>query len=362
MFAMVFGIFAASVLDGKYDLPTHLSRWLHRFNLFLWPVLALACAYFLLIGRIETGDVPRAEGFGYFSLNLTGVINGGNLIHLPQTLNLNPGQLYEDQSYLGLGVIGIILSALWLDRKNLVKRVLRSPALMLVLLGLYVFALSSDVYLGATRVYHYPDWLAEPLFASPLSQFRASARFFWPVGYALLFWGLAVILRRRWAVPVLAALLILQWVDLPRPFTPRPAGYTQAFNPDAPAWDRLFQDKRALYLYPTYYCGGDADFIGLPIVHLAAKDGLISNTTSVSRLTENCPNKVTQGLADWAPGTVHVFTRPDEYSTLFLANPDWCAERIEMAVCVPYANTEDRAFLAALDTLTVPAISHIFDP
>jgi hypothetical protein len=362
LLAMVFGIFIAAVFDGRYGFPSFKMRWLYRLNLLLLPVLLLSCAFAAFIGLDVLRGVPPAQGFGYFSMNLAGPFTGGNLIQFPASLTQVTGQLYEDQSYLGLGVMGVLGTALFVDARHLLKRFRRCPALGIVLLGSLIFALSSDVFWGAQRIYHYPSWLYDLISASPLIQFRASARFFWPLGYALLFWGLAVLLRKRWGIPLLVCLLIVQWIDLPRPFTPRPAGYADIFNPDLPAWDRLLKGKRALYLYPTYYCGGDVDGVGLPAVLMAATNGAASNTASVSRIADNCAEMAAQGLADMTPGTVHIFTRPAEYSQLLREHPDWCAQRVEMAVCVPDPGSQDRDFLKNLNELALPLASTLFFP
>ncbi len=360
--AMVLGIYVAAILDGRFALPTLKLRWLYRLNLLALPAVALVCAYAALIGLNTLQGLPPVDGYSYYSMNLTGPFYGGNLLHLPASLGPSSGQVYEDQSYLGLGLMGVIAAASWVERKDLLKRLWRCRALAVVLLGFLLFSISTDVYFGLERIYRYPTWLTDLILASPLSQFRASARFFWPVGYCLLFWGLAVILRQRWAVPVLAGLLVIQAVDVPKPFWPRPANYAQAFNPDFAAWDDLFQGKRSLYLYPTYACGGDADSIGLPAVLVAAKDGVTSNTASIARFTDDCAEKVALGLADFSSGTVHLFTRPAEYQAVLQEHPGWCAARPEMAVCIPYPDAKDRSFLAALDALALPKAPRFYSP
>jgi hypothetical protein len=362
LLVMVFGIYMAAILDGRYALPSLKAGWFLRFLLIILPILCLAFAYSLLIGLDALKGVPPADGFGYFSLNLMGPFYGGNLLHLPASLGPSRGQVYEDQSYLGLGLIGIIAAAVLLEGKNIFKQLWQFRTLVVVLLCFVIFGLSSAVYFGVDRIYNYPPWLTKQIMASPLSQFRSSARFFWPVGYGLLFWGLAVILKKRWAVPFLACMLLLQWIDLPKPFLPRPTGYTGAFNSDYAAWDNLFQDKRALYLYPTYYCGGDLDLVGLPAVLIAARQGVISNTASVSRFVDNCAEKAALGLSDLLPGTVHLFTRPAEYYHVFQEHPDWCAIRAEMAVCIPYPLEKDRIFLATIDHLTLPTKPRFYFP
>ncbi len=360
--AMVLGIYIAAILDGRFRLPTLKLQWLFRFNLLVLPVVMLACAYAALVGLNTLQSLAPVEGYGFFSMNLMGPLYGGNLLHLPASLGLSTGQIYEDQSYLGLGLMGIIAAAVWIDWKNIARRLWRFRTLVLVLVAFLWFAISTDVYLGLDRIYHYPAWLTNLILASPLSQFRSSARFFWPVGYSLLFWGLTVILRKRWAILFLACLLVLQAVDLPRPFWPRPADYSQAFNPDFMSWDNLFHGKRALYLYPTYSCDSSHDSVGLPAVLIAAKDGVISNTASTARLTDNCAEKVALGLADFSTGTVHLFTHPAEYQQVLQEYPSWCAARPEMAVCIPYPDAKDLSFLAAFDSLALPKAARFYSP
>lgn len=355
LFVMVVAIFAAAVLDFRFDKIPPIRLLLYKANLLLMPCLLFLILYAVLIGPNRFTDLPAADGYGYFSLNLTGPIFGGNLITLPKTLGPSIGQVYEDQSYLGLGLILLLLLAVVLDRKTLFETVRKHPFLLLLLLAFYIFALSTDIYLGHTLYYRYPGDLTTRIRESSISQFRASARFFWPVGYVLLFYSLAVLLKRRWALPVLACLLVIQWVDLPKPYTPRPEGYRDAVNVDFPFWDHLLQGKRAVYLYPTLSCGGDAYRMNIPILLIAAKNGVISNTVFVTRYQEDCDDKLTAALDDISPNTVHILPRPQtnkQAQYVLDAFPqNWCASRQELIICVAEPTAADLELLQQVDRL-----------
>ncbi len=130
--AMVLGIYFATILDGRFRPLSFKMRWVFRFNLLVLPVVMLAVAYGVLVG-LDTQSLVPVEGFSYFSMNLMGPVYGGNLLSLPASLGPSTGQVFEDQSYLGLGLIGIIASAVWIDWKNLVKRLWRFRTLILVM-------------------------------------------------------------------------------------------------------------------------------------------------------------------------------------------------------------------------------------
>lgn len=362
LFAMVFGIFAASVLDFRLRDSYKLPALLRKGNLLLLPCLMFPILYGLFISTTTFTDLQPADGYSYFSLNLTGPIYGGNLIHFPTELGPKQGQFFEDQSYLGLGVIGLLVTGLALGIKNLLPAIKKHPFLILALIGFYLFAVTTDVYLGTQRIYRYPEFITRLILNSPLSQFRASARFFWPVGYALIFFSLATVLKKRWIWPLLAALLVLQWVDLPKPYTPRPAGYADAYNPDLPYWDGLLAGKRALYLYPTFFCGGETSPVHVPVLMMAVKNGVTSNTVSTTRYTEDCDQKVSDGLADISAGTVHIFAAPgneDTQNALSSMQPDWCSSHNEITLCIPYPSESDREQMQQLGGLQMRTSSPV---
>lgn len=111
---------------------------------------------------------------------------------------------WEGYNWLGLGLWAAIGAALLLGP----ARPWRDAGLVLALLGLLALAVSFRVGLGGAVVLE-----LSPV-PSVLEQFRASGRFFWPVGYALLVWAAVSLARRgRAGQGALVLCAVLQWAD-----------------------------------------------------------------------------------------------------------------------------------------------------
>jgi hypothetical protein len=141
--------------------------------------------------------------------------------------------LEAGNSYPGLGALAVIgLGALaWLVGPRGAVR--RHWALLLVLAGLLLLAITHRVAIGGREfeVLPLPEWIV-----SRADAVRASERFFWPVLYAALLGGAVALVRRlgaRRAGFVLFAALVLQAVDL-RPGFARLQGYFSVQPPTLP--------------------------------------------------------------------------------------------------------------------------------
>jgi hypothetical protein len=229
-------------------------------------------------------------------MNLVSPWMGGNLMPMPAWLGLNPiagftyvggpGQ-YEGFNYLGLGVLLLIA----LNAMGLVRSVGRHKALFALLLLFSVYALSSNVMLGGRTFFEfkYPESLS-----LLTSQFRASGRFFWLVGYVLLVASLYKtyqILQSRHFIGVCLLIVLIQVVDL--------QGVYQGLNfrlqrVDAPRitteqWDAaLGKDVSVVYAYPKFKCGKDPQNSLLPLMKYASERQLKLNTGYIARYTPDC--------------------------------------------------------------------------
>jgi uncharacterized protein DUF6311 len=170
----------------------------------------------LLTGQL-TRDLAAAgtDQFGVFSMNLlspfipqrSGVISAFSELRVGV-----PGQS-EGFAYLGLGVLLLLCGNLRSARFWLAERGTLHVALIVLLAGYFLFALSNKIFVG--------NWLIldVPLPASLLNAFgvfRASGRFFWPVGYALVALGIILTLRNLRsgrAILLLSFAALIQWID-----------------------------------------------------------------------------------------------------------------------------------------------------
>jgi len=155
------------------------------------------------------------EGFGVYRLNLLSLINPDRLgsVILPDQ-PVGPGE-YEGFNYLGLGMLALALIAgyKWLrkpkmsiDRRSLVP-------LLLISLGLCLYAISNRVAIGSQELFAYPlPYLLDRV----ANTFRASGRMFWPVFYLIYLVVLCLVfrrLKRHVAITVCSLMLVVQFVD-----------------------------------------------------------------------------------------------------------------------------------------------------
>ncbi len=174
-------------------------------------ILALVC---WMAGYFSVGQGVVGGGFGQYRMNLLSIFDAGGWSFALKDIPKAEDNL-EGFNFLGLGTI---ILALWSipilisGRVNIWPAVRRQAMLLLVLLGLTLFALSNSVGIADT-VFHYslPEWVLRGA-----NIFRASGRMFWPVFYMLVFVLLFVVIRghdARPAITILAGALILQVVD-----------------------------------------------------------------------------------------------------------------------------------------------------
>ncbi|MGF1447406.1 MAG: DUF6311 domain-containing protein [Pikeienuella sp.] len=230
-----------------------------------------------------------AGGAGYFSMNLMAPINPERALWstLLPPLPVNSGQ-YEGFLYLGAGGLSLVLLALLgvvfaspgFDPQRLARfRGLAAAGLLALL-----FALSPVVTLGQTI-------LAEIQLPESLDRlvdvFRATGRFAWIFGLALLLWAIAVtarLLPRPLAATVLASAVALQAVDLAKApeitralTAPRPERQAEAERLAAAVPDGI----RRLAFAPR---GALEPVYGYPVLFAAAMAGLETTQFPLTRV------------------------------------------------------------------------------
>jgi hypothetical protein len=163
---------------------------------------------------------------------------------------------WEGYNWLGLGLWAALAGGLALGWRQVGPGLRAHAGLVLALLGLAALAISSRVGLGGAIVL---DLGPVP---AALEQFRASGRFFWPVGYALLL-GAAVLLARagRRGLWLLGACALLQFADAApmRQALRDWAGQRAAWTVEALALRPLFAAAGQVTLLPSWPCIAEAD-------------------------------------------------------------------------------------------------------
>jgi hypothetical protein len=232
-----------------------------------------------------TGD----GGFGQFALNLASpfwpyrswVLGGYALREIDATGHGG----WEGYNWLGLGLLLALLAVLATRPRATAAAMRRHAGLGLALAGLTALAVSFRVGAGPIILV---DLGPAPGF---IEQFRASGRFFWPVGCALLV-GTAALLARAphiGSVSVLAMGLV-QFADA----APNRAALAEwvaqrpAWVVDAPALRGLLAQADSVTVLPSWPCVPPRDPFGdhvrqLQVLTLAAERPVPANTMYVAR-------------------------------------------------------------------------------
>jgi hypothetical protein len=282
----------------------YVANWLAKPRHYHWVDVPRAFLPFLIIGvslwvtvfPMDSTNVAKETGFGTFSMNLLAPFAGGKFFPIANAEM--PGQ-YEGFNYLGLGVLLALLAGLTLGGGKALRWAANNWPLVLVMLGFTLYALSDTIYWGTHQVLvlHYPAFM-EPI----TSQFRASGRFFWPVGYALTIAAI-VLLYRRLPKPVFAlAMLVMIVVQVTDMSIERHRLIDDAKRPATPilnqaAWDAQIKDDiRYLYFFPKFRCGRSDMILStlMPTMRYAVEHGLKINTGYVARANSDCAVESTQ--------------------------------------------------------------------
>jgi hypothetical protein len=275
---------------------TRVIHWIMG-SLVLLVAILIAGGYFI-------GKDTAAGGYGVFSLNLLAPFCGGLICAFVD----GTGGQGEGFNYFGAGLLTLMPLALILDHKALTSAIGRHRYLFLLLLLFTLYALSNRLYLGKWELVSVdlPYWLQ-----GVFGIFRVGGRFFWLVGYCVLFFVLALLLRRR--SPVILALMVLafavQWFDTRSLRESVRAQSHQVPTTDIALWQMALNDIKYLDLYPSYGCGAGAAEGYAHYQYIAARTGLRINTGYTARQTMNCAAK--SNFAQHPPKAGHAYVHLD---------------------------------------------------
>lgn len=290
-----------------------------RFNLAvlgraLVPFLIIGASLFLTIFPMARTAVSAETGFGFYSMNLLSPFNGGKFLSFPNPEM--PGQ-YEGFNYLGLGVLLAFALSLVLNRRTAMGSFSKHAALTWLMVLFTAYALSNIIYYGVHQVVtiNFPQFMDQIT-----SQFRASGRFFWPVGYCVVVFSIATLykkLSKYLFVGSMFLLISLQVLDLSNlryllvDTAKRPATsiLTQG------AWDeQATSEMQYLYFFPKFRCS-QADVLRtlMPTMRYAAIHNIKINTGYVSRSNSNCSDESTKGdiMSSVPAHSLYVFVKHD---------------------------------------------------
>ncbi len=212
---MVIGLALAFYIRLFIWSPTGRSR--AALSILVYPLLILVC--YIIFGYYKGGVYNNnLSDYSVYSLNLNAFINPLQWSSFLPALPYRLGQGPEGFNYLGLGIIiligyGIIHSIIWPPKMERSKYLL---PLVFVLLLFFIYAISNRVIWFNTLVFKYP--LPGPLLKL-VNMFRVSARFGWPLFYAILLGALFLVTatrRKSLSVSVMCICLAVQLADIHR--------------------------------------------------------------------------------------------------------------------------------------------------
>lgn len=289
------------------------DRWLRALRNLVLPFALLGVSLFATMLPMAAGSGEKEWGFGFYAMNLLAPLAGGQLLPLDAALAKDGHG--EGYNYLGLAVLlAFPLMLAWRLARD-PRFVLRHLPLLLVLLLAFGYALSNEIYIGKQAAYQWivPEWMV-PI----TSQLRASGRFFWPAGYAIVIFTVIALHRRApaaWRPLLLGAVLAVQAWDLgPAHAILRAKSSTTSAPPlDFAAWDRaLGAGVKALNVYPPFRCGKAAPHQTLlPLMYYAAERKLAMSTGYMARTARPCDNYAQDIAARPVAGAAYVFAQAD---------------------------------------------------
>ena len=315
LFVMLGGIWFAALAQRFLDRRSMRPHLAIEASASIGIVACVAWAMGLLTSDLRFGG---SHDFGIFSMNLGTPFVPQLSGVLPPFANYWIGMRSQVFNYLGIGVLLILVFGLpALVRTR--RRWARSHVVLFgILCGFLLFALSNKITLGSRTLLQIPlpEWAAYGLGA-----FRASGRFFWPIGYVVTIAGTLLILRSfnpLVASAILMVAAILQVVDT---FPQRRAIAASTMKAVSAVVDRhqvanIMAQSRGVMMFPTTGCvvtalGGDKaqasqvsqlEQATVELQMLAAHMNLPINSAITDRIQTDCTAETT---------TRHGLLRPD---------------------------------------------------
>jgi hypothetical protein len=292
IFAMICGNVAATILQSLSNRTLKA-----RGAMILMAGLgALVAAMIALMGHLQSRGGLSVEGFGIYSLNLLAPFfpqRSGLMPALKNAIVDGTGGQYEGFSYLGGGVLLLLVMTLPWQLSSFVSFARRHTWLFALFLALTMFALSDTVYFGTARLFHLgiPERIV--ILAAT---FRSTGRFFWPVMYCISV--LAIIGALRFygsrGVLLLCIAALLQWIDS-GPLREALAAKTSALEPphiNLSAWRSAIRAHDFVRVLPEYYCIEDPrgwnSNVAVQLQLLAAFENKPINSVYAARYSADC--------------------------------------------------------------------------
>ena len=320
---MVAGIALAFYIRLFIWSPTYRSK--AALSISVFPLIIIAC--YIIFGYYKAGIYyNNLPDYGISSLNLNAFINPLGWSSFLPALPYRLGQAGAGSNYLGLGIMilvcyGVIHSIIWPPKIDRIKYLL---PLLLVLFLFFIFAISNKVIWGNTVVFKY--YLPEPLLKMA-NMFRTSARFGWPLFYAILFGALFSVTatkRKSLSVSVMCICLAVQLADIHRLlYVPDFHTTGPVVSPlKSPLWQSVGTKFNKVIVYPPFVhtLTNDDDWKYLALY--AYRHHMSINTGFAARCPINEMNVNKEELrsalqeGDLDPQSIYIFADPPASETV----------------------------------------------
>jgi Family of unknown function (DUF6311) len=309
------------------------ERWTTQILRLLAFAIALGAVGWLL-GYF--GHNTYRGGYGeHFNFNLASPFCGNSKL-IPCEYGAVPITRFEGFNYFGAGLILLLPFALVLNWRSMVTLPKRYPALMGVLLGCFLYAVSNHVWLGNMELLSFPvptwlQWLT--------GTYRAAGRFFWIIGYVILFGTLVALLKRRsWPVVFLLVFALALQIKDVKPWLSHIQ--TEAAKPSTlnyADWAPVMAQVDKLVIYPTFDCGpGNLQYYTW-IMQLAGYYGKLLNSGYTSRDDKDCKASEVDIQTPFKPRHLYTISSETYYNAPFTSEftfPAPFQQAMERGECV----------------------------
>lgn len=298
LFAMSAPIFFAALLDANRNKLIERRLALYSLSaLIIVAITALSAA-----GAFDNGTTA-AGGFRNYSMNLLSPIWPQFSSTIPNSsfLLATPGQ-YEGFNYLGEGIIFLVLVTIITAWRSILNGIYKFNAISIVLLGMFLFSLSSDIYLFNTKLISL-NYDTLPIIRDITGIFRVPGRFFWPVAYFIVILSIITVARNvfpKLLPGLLLAVVLVQVADL-LPLFQRVQRLAEVEKSDTQRQiAAILPDYTEVRFFPGYLCLKQREDRGviLSLQMVAALRGLPINGAYLNRGDPGCPVKEANFMAD----------------------------------------------------------------
>ena len=258
---------------------------------------------------------------------------------------------HEGFNYLGAGLLFLIPFAVLFNWRSVLAFPKRYPALLLLLVGFFLYAISNRVRYAGVEVFSFvlPAWLHWLT-----GTFRASGRFFWLVSQFVLFVTLASLLKQRTRPAIgvalsllLATALVLQvkdvkpWLDRIKTEAAKPSKVNYA------DWAPVMAQVDKVVIYPTYQCAPPHYQHYIWVMQLAGYYGKLINSGYTARSHLTCADDEAAINQAFAPRHLYMISSAYFHSAPFSSNFAYptpflkamaqgeCVRRPDGLICLP---------------------------